>query len=744
MGDNHLDGTHIANNRLLHNGGSNLAGAVGIFNGAYGYEVNNNDLCGNFSAEYGGGISHFGLAGNLDTTGARAAAGTVVPSIYFNGSYDEGAGVIIAEEPPLSATVFGAGAGPVNIYNNLIEANLANDDGGGLRFLGSGNFPYNVYNNIIVNNISAHEGGGVAIDNAPNVRFYNNTVMKNLTTATAATSNGQPAPAGLSTALNNSFLQATLPAGSPLYSNPLMFNNIFYDNRAGSWDGGNIVGIGGQVWSNGVLITDPSPINHWDMGVPGTSLQLSPTNSVLQSETVNHNDVVASPTNKVDQDPVITTPYDTTVMGLPWRGNPNFVANTIVAQDVPVTIMGDYHLKDTTSSAFNAGAASKTVPAYQQPPSPLAAPAFDIDSQARPALGGFDSGADEYPGLTSDLAITKTDNLTSVNPGAAVTYTITVSNIGPNVVTGAAVTDNISTTPLTGVTWSCVASAGSSCGSASGTGSISTTVTLPVGGSATFTLNGTVATNAAGTLTNTATVTAPASVTDPSLANNTAVDHDTINILLPTLTLLDNFNRANATTLNNGANWSQVVLLGSASIRVNTNQAFCPNTGIACLLGGQAFWNNPTAGFSTTQGAAFTFANTTLNNAALILKATGGSATVPGSFVRVRYNGGQVFVETTTTSGLIYTSVGSLTATFTNGQTLTAVANADGSVDVWQNTTYVGRVTGTGFTGAGRIGLQLPSGGAVDNFLGGNTTALVSFNIADSFFSMFLPVISNK
>ena len=39
--------------------------------------------------------------------------------------------------------------------------------------------------------------------------------MKNITTATAITSNGQPAPAGLSTATNSGQLQATLPAGSP-------------------------------------------------------------------------------------------------------------------------------------------------------------------------------------------------------------------------------------------------------------------------------------------------------------------------------------------------------------------------------------------------------------------------------------------------------------------------------------------------------------------------------------------------
>ena len=43
---------------------------------------------------------------------------------------------------------------------------------------------------MIVNNVSTHEGGGVALDDTPNVRIYNNTVMKNMTTATAVTSNG--------------------------------------------------------------------------------------------------------------------------------------------------------------------------------------------------------------------------------------------------------------------------------------------------------------------------------------------------------------------------------------------------------------------------------------------------------------------------------------------------------------------------------------------------------------------------
>ena len=65
--------------------------------------------------------------------------------------------------------------------------------------------------------------------------------------------------------------------------------------------------------------------------------------------------------------------------------------------EAPPNLLGDYHLSGCPASpACNLGAASKAVPSYQQPPATLAAPAVDFDDQARPALGGFDSGADEF------------------------------------------------------------------------------------------------------------------------------------------------------------------------------------------------------------------------------------------------------------------------------------------------------------------------------------------------------------
>ena len=129
--------------------------------------------------------------------------------------------------------------------------------------------------------------------------------------------------------------------------------------------------------------------------------------------------------------------------------------------------------------------------------------------------------------IQADLSITKTDGRTTTPAGSPVTYTITVSNAGPSAATGATVADTFPAS-LTGVTWTCVASGGSSCAAASGSGNINQPVNLLVGGTATFTATGTLDINASGTLSNTATVTPPAAITDPNTANNSATDSDTI------------------------------------------------------------------------------------------------------------------------------------------------------------------------------------------------------------------------
>ncbi len=364
----HNENVRIVNNRIIANAGTNLAGGIGLYAGSDNYEVASNDICGNFSLEYGGGLTVYGLSPN----------GTIHHNnIYFNNSNDEGGGIMIAGELPATAGDLSPGAGPVQINANRIQANLANDDGGGIRFLMAGNYPMTVTNNMIVNNVSTHEGGGIGINDAPDVRVVNNTIMKNLTTGTAVTSNGQPMPAGLSTSANSVQLQATLPEGSPTFSDPTLFNNVFWDNRAGTRAGTTVTGIG--------LTGDATPVDQWDLGVGDGTGVLAPTNSVVQQSAGTH-PYTTSPSNSTS-DPLVASTYPVSVSFATWRQNPGFVDATLVTLEAPPSLLGDYHLSGCPASpACELGAPSA---------GGVNAPVTDFDDQARPSGAGFDSGADE-------------------------------------------------------------------------------------------------------------------------------------------------------------------------------------------------------------------------------------------------------------------------------------------------------------------------------------------------------------
>ena len=126
----------------------------------------------------------------------------------------------------------------------------------------------------------------------------------------------------------------------------------------------------------------------------------------------------------------------------------------------------------------------------------------------------------------ADLRVTKTDGVATATPGGTTTYTIVASNLGPNDVAGAPFTD----APPAGVSftgWSCVPSAGSVC-TASGSGPIGDSVTLPNGGQVTYTVTAAIAPSALGTITNTASIVTPPTVVDSNPSNNTASDTDTL------------------------------------------------------------------------------------------------------------------------------------------------------------------------------------------------------------------------
>jgi len=143
-----------------------------------------------------------------------------------------------------------------------------------------------------------------------------------------------------------------------------------------------------------------------------------------------------------------------------------------------------------------------------------------------PTLGN--NSATDSDGLipTADLRITKTGHVTSVVPGTAMTYTIVVTNAGPSAVSGAAVSDPLPAA-LTGGRYTATQTGGASGFTANGSGNINdATVNLPVGSTVTYVVTGTINAWATGTLVNTATVTPPAGVVDPTPSNNSATASD--------------------------------------------------------------------------------------------------------------------------------------------------------------------------------------------------------------------------
>ena len=140
--------------------------------------------------------------------------------------------------------------------------------------------------------------------------------------------------------------------------------------------------------------------------------------------------------------------------------------------------------------------------------------------------------------LQTDLSIVMTDGSTTYMPGNPISYTIVVGNSGPSNATGASMADTLPAM-ITGVTASCVASGTASCGTNHTTGNNVLFTGLNINAGAantlTFLVNGTVSPSASGNLINTATVSPGPGQIDPTPANISATDVDTIQtaVVLP-------------------------------------------------------------------------------------------------------------------------------------------------------------------------------------------------------------------
>ena len=734
----------------LFSGTPSGAGGITVSAGADSYKVDHNWISGNLSSGDGAGLVHSGFSskGTISNNWVLFNQ-SVNPTLPTNGGgiaiIGANADVTLANGTECGTLTdvdcppgIGDGTGPGLVIDaNLIVGNSAESgSGGGLRLQGIngtevGTFPQGpdprsdgnnrspgwndatITNNVIVNNVAGWDGGGVSMQDSLKVTFVNNTVASNDTTGSAGvlfktigsafasapppgcnpgtdpsgTCYGPDAPsanqpAGLVTMVNSPYLVASLPNNVSCpsgfgyttganscksISRPLLINDLFWQNRVFHIQVGN-KGDGIQNQQNLVNLTPAlnqtktgdcaSGAIFWDVGVRGD-----------KSASDGSIDPAIIPAGGTNPTLSLSNSILTNFSGR-YSGNGNLApaASPVIAQ----YCNGSRVPPENGGQGYNA-------PAGRSETTGLS-PVFTLNN-IRPAAT-VDEGQNwinlSYGPLTlgKPSAATATPAelmLTSAAVGApAGAYSIpgTSTAVNKGAIAGLPATtdhdffgnhrDRTAANPTDIGAVECV---GTGCVGAGGGG----------GGGVTF----------------------------------------------PALSVLDNFNRANANTL--GGNWNQLVVGGAASIRVNTNQA------LDNVFSGSAYWNGTV--FGARQAAAFMFANTTLNGESLYLKGSGTFVLgVYPSAIRVRYStggGGQVIVETTTNGGLTFTNRGTLAGVFANGDILTAFADENGTVYVWKTsgatTTLLGQAAaGAAFTGIGRIGLSMPSGGRVDNFAGGN------------------------
>jgi hypothetical protein len=137
------------------------------------------------------------------------------------------------------------------------------------------------------------------------------------------------------------------------------------------------------------------------------------------------------------------------------------------------------------------------------------------------------------PVNTVDMQVSITNNQSSYLQGAATTYTVVVTNAnisGSIPVIGAL----LNVTPASGISfgsWTITYSGGAASASGSGTISNYTLATMPVGSTATITINATFSGSATGSQQTTARVINPANYSDINAANNNSADTDLLPVI---------------------------------------------------------------------------------------------------------------------------------------------------------------------------------------------------------------------
>ena len=753
----------------LYSGTPSAAGGVTFCTGSDSYKFNYNWICGNMSGGDAGGVAHSGFINDgsighnwiifnqsqnptIPTSGGGLAVLAAAPDATAPDGTECGNTVDLDCAPGLAE---GTGRNLLIDGNLLLGNSAEGGTGGGLRLqlvngqdvaaLPRASARWNdvtIINNIIANNVAGWDGGGVSLQDALRVKFVNNTVIANDTTASAGVLfNTLGAP-----------LSSTPPPGCDPgpNANPTCTPTITTstDQPAGLVTMRNTPNLASAMATSLPSVTCPTGYGYTGTNCQQVSLPLL-TNNLFWQNRAFHIGVGPLGGGQQNQQAVVTL-YPSldqgTVTGTcPTSGtpDPDVAATGINRSAAPV--YWDIGVRGDTTQTPSSGSGFRLQPSFSILTNAADYPTASNIPQNPTVLRQYCNGARIPPEHCAGISSTDTIGQAMCHGFNAPPGHSETTGLYPlfalNQMTPAATVDE-------GNNWINLAYGPLSLSNAASY-STSNTLLAPLG---------------------------DYSIKDGSPAQSTATpagapDHDFFGHTrpqgagfdigaveigggssagsgIPTLGVLDTFNRNTTVNLNNGAPagvaWNQALLLGAAAIAVfDVNPPGGVGAGVAqdLLLAGSAYWNGTNAVLGNRQAAAFTFASPPSNNSALMLKATGNvnGAGLQQNFVRVLYTtagGGTITIQTTTNNGNTYTTAGTAIAGvgFVNGDTITAMVDQAGVVTVWK--THLGAAATLGTrtpaanalwtTGGGHIGLQLtPSGNPasptrVDNFAGGN------------------------
>jgi uncharacterized repeat protein (TIGR01451 family) len=422
-----LSGNTFDGNTSTDDGG----GALIDFNGIDGGTITNNIFTANTTADEGGGLltvdsGTLTIDGNqftdnqADSEGGGAYIDDITDTLVVsnnsftrNSAGDDGGGLRVRADDPSE----------VRLINNLFDSNSAADpgnpggaEGGGFDLIGDGIVI--VDGNVVINNTADQDGGGGVIDGWDTTA----TVINNIFLNNSAT--GTPPSDGDGGGLEIE------DADSP-DATINVINNTFYGNTG--VDGGGMkvdldTGDTANFYNN---------IAFMNTGTNGADLYLQDDDDGddIGGTVVADFNNIGDAASECDRDMIAPLCVSDITFG---TNNIDPAVDPMLVD----AVNGDGHLQGT-SPMIDAG--DNAAPAI---------PMTDVDGDMRMIDGNgdmnavVDIGADEFvpagggPAM-ADLAVTKSASPSPVTVGQTVTYTIVVTNNGPDAATGVSAVDTL-------------------------------------------------------------------------------------------------------------------------------------------------------------------------------------------------------------------------------------------------------------------------------------------------------------